>query len=152
MQKNIKNLSNTLLSCPLKPILISCCFIFFQSAVLGHYSGLIQQLLLYQNNLTQPKSLTLLVKKMLKKALLRQVAVVIELLTTPYEVFGAILYTVLANQFADVYKINSLDDKKFISENQIQYIFIPQLESNSSSEVRLLDLQPTALLVLPAKL
>lgn len=52
----------------------------------------------------------------------------------PYKDTETILYTVLANKFSDVYKINALDDKKFISDNEIQYIFIPQLETNSSSE------------------
>lgn len=52
----------------------------------------------------------------------------------PYKDTETVLYTVLLNKFADVYKIDSLEDNKFIKAKNIQYIFIPKLVTNSSSE------------------
>ncbi|WP_415225674.1 hypothetical protein [Psychromonas sp.] len=52
----------------------------------------------------------------------------------PYKDTETVLYTVLINKFEDVYKIDSLEDKQFITENNIQYVFIPKLVTNSSSD------------------
>jgi len=52
----------------------------------------------------------------------------------PYKDTETVLYTVLLNKFSDVYKMDSLEDNQFIKANNIQYVFIPKLVTNSSSE------------------
>ncbi|MCG6202131.1 hypothetical protein [Psychromonas antarctica] len=51
----------------------------------------------------------------------------------PYKDTETVLYTVLMNKFSDVYKVDSLEDNNFIEKNNIRYIFIPKLVTNSSS-------------------
>ncbi len=53
---------------------------------------------------------------------------------TPYKDTETVLYTVLMNKFSDVYKVDSLEDNNFIEENNIQYVFIPKLITDSSSD------------------
>jgi hypothetical protein len=60
----------------------------------------------------------------------------------PYAELESGLYKVLANTFADVYFVKSLDDKSFLSEQKISYVLIPKIQTNSSSD-SLLTWPPT---------
>jgi hypothetical protein len=44
------------------------------------------------------------------------------------------LNKILSNIFTQVYRLASADDKQFISSNNISYVFIPKIETNSSSK------------------
>ena len=52
---------------------------------------------------------------------------------TPYKDTESVLFTVLSNKFKDVYLIKSLEDETFIKENEIKFIFIPKIVTQSSS-------------------
>jgi uncharacterized protein (UPF0297 family) len=52
---------------------------------------------------------------------------------TPYADLEPALKQALDNVFADVYQVQSLDDKGFLVENKITYVFIPNYTTNSSS-------------------
>jgi len=52
----------------------------------------------------------------------------------PYKETEPALNKVLSNIFKNVYSIKSMDDKPFISSNNISYIFVPRIETDSSSE------------------
>ncbi len=52
---------------------------------------------------------------------------------TPYKDTETALYTLLSNKFEHVYLMESADDKAFIAENNIAYIFTPSMTTNSSS-------------------
>lgn len=52
----------------------------------------------------------------------------------PYQESEPALNKVLSNTFTKVVSIPSLDDKQFIASNQIAYIFVPAIETDSSSE------------------
>lgn len=52
---------------------------------------------------------------------------------TPYKDVETALYTVLSNKFSQVYLVKSLDDKTFIKDNEIALVFLPSIETNSSS-------------------
>ncbi len=51
----------------------------------------------------------------------------------PYADTQGALNTVLLKKFAKVYSVESLEDKAFIKEKGISYIFVPHLVTNSSS-------------------
>lgn len=51
----------------------------------------------------------------------------------PYSDSEGALNTVLSRVFSRVYSITSLEDKKYIKEKNINYIFIPTIVTNSSS-------------------
>lgn len=51
----------------------------------------------------------------------------------PYKESEPALNKILSNIFAKVYSLASANDKQFISSNNISYIFIPKIETNSSS-------------------
>lgn len=51
----------------------------------------------------------------------------------PYADTESALNTVLSKMFSKVYSIKSVEDKKFISEKNINFIFIPKIITNSSS-------------------
>jgi len=53
---------------------------------------------------------------------------------TPYSDTEDALNVVLMKIFNKVYKINMLEDKKYISDKNIKYIFIPTIKTDSSSE------------------
>ncbi|MDO9305167.1 MAG: hypothetical protein Q7T77_07535 [Sulfuricurvum sp.] len=53
---------------------------------------------------------------------------------TPYADTEAALNAVLSNVFAKAYSIKALDDKKFIMDKNISYVFIPKIITTSSSE------------------
>lgn len=53
---------------------------------------------------------------------------------TPYADTEAALNAVLSNVFAKAYSIKTLDDKKFIMDKNISYIFIPKIITSSSSD------------------
>jgi hypothetical protein len=50
----------------------------------------------------------------------------------PYKESEPALKTILSNIFIKVYPISSLYDTQFITSNYISYIFIPEIETNSS--------------------
>jgi len=52
---------------------------------------------------------------------------------TPYKDVETALYAVLSNKFSQVYSVKSLEDKTFIKENEIALVFLPVIETNSSS-------------------
>jgi hypothetical protein len=52
---------------------------------------------------------------------------------TPYKDVETALYTVLSNKFSDVYLVKSLENKAFIKDNAIELVFLPSIETNSSS-------------------
>ncbi len=52
----------------------------------------------------------------------------------PYKESEPALNKILSNIFSKVYPLTSIDDKQFISSNNISYIFIPKIETNSSSD------------------
>ena len=52
---------------------------------------------------------------------------------TPYKDTESVLYTVLANKFKDVYLVKSLEDNSFIKDNEIKFVFIPEIKTDSSS-------------------
>ena len=51
----------------------------------------------------------------------------------PYKESEPALNKILSNIFAKVHPLPSADDSQFISTNDISYIFIPKIETNSSS-------------------
>lgn len=51
----------------------------------------------------------------------------------PYKESEPVLKKVLSNRFANVFMISSLEDREFILSNKITYIFVPTIETNSSS-------------------
>lgn len=53
---------------------------------------------------------------------------------TPYADTEGALNTVLSSVFAKAYSIKALDDKKFIIDKNISYIFIPKIVTTSSSD------------------
>lgn len=53
---------------------------------------------------------------------------------TPYADTEGALNTVLSSVFAKAYSIKALDDKKFIMDKNISYIFIPKIVTASSSD------------------
>lgn len=52
----------------------------------------------------------------------------------PYKESEPALNKILSNIFAKVYPLTSIDDKQFLLSNDISYVFIPKIESNSSSD------------------
>jgi len=52
----------------------------------------------------------------------------------PYKESEPALNKILSNIFSKVYSLASIDDKQFISSNNISYVFIPKIETTSSSE------------------
>jgi len=52
---------------------------------------------------------------------------------TPYKDTESVLFTVLSNKFKDVFLVKSLEDESFIKENEIKFIFIPEIITHSSS-------------------
>jgi len=52
---------------------------------------------------------------------------------TPYKDTEGALNTILSKVFKGVYSLPSLDDKAFISQNNIKYIFMPTIKTGSSS-------------------
>jgi hypothetical protein len=52
----------------------------------------------------------------------------------PYQESEPALKQVLSNLFTKVVSIASLNDKQFIASNNVAYVFIPAIETNSSSE------------------
>jgi len=52
---------------------------------------------------------------------------------SPYKDTEGALNTILSKKFKRVYSLSSLDDKTFISNNNIKYIFIPTIKTDSSS-------------------
>ena len=65
---------------------------------------------------------------------------------TPYKDTETVLYQVLSNKFKDVYLVKSLDDKTFVADNGIQFIFVPTLSTESSSS-SFLTWPPTTFIV-----
>jgi len=51
-----------------------------------------------------------------------------------YRDCAPVLKKILSNIFAQVHRLASADDKQFISTNKIAYVFIPKIETNSSSK------------------
>lgn len=52
----------------------------------------------------------------------------------PYKETEPALNKILTNIFKNAYSLKSVDDKQFISSNNISYIFVPKIETDSSSE------------------
>jgi hypothetical protein len=52
----------------------------------------------------------------------------------PYRDIESAFYTVLANKYKDVYSVKSLSESDFINEKGISLIFVPEIETNSSSD------------------
>jgi len=52
----------------------------------------------------------------------------------PYQESEPALNKVLSNRYTKVVSIPSLDDKQFIASNKISYIFVPTIETDSSSD------------------
>ncbi len=52
----------------------------------------------------------------------------------PYKDTEAALYTVLSNKFENVYKLESLTDSTFLKDKKIEYVFIPTITTQSSSD------------------
>jgi hypothetical protein len=53
---------------------------------------------------------------------------------TPYKDLEPAMQKTLANVFSDVYTVNSLEDKAFLQAKKISYVFVPKIETESSSE------------------
>ncbi len=51
----------------------------------------------------------------------------------PYRDLEPALYRVLLNSFNEVHVLKTVDDKAFIGANKISYVFIPKIETESSS-------------------
>ncbi len=51
----------------------------------------------------------------------------------PYRDTETVLYMVLANKFKDVYRINDLQDKTFLKDNEIELVILPVITTDSSS-------------------
>lgn len=51
----------------------------------------------------------------------------------PYRDIEAALQKVLSNLFTRVYKVPSPEDTKFVADNDIAFVFVPKVETNSSS-------------------
>ena len=65
---------------------------------------------------------------------------------TPYKDTETALYTVLANKFNKVFMMNSASDTATIESNNISYVFIPEIVTNSSSS-SMLTWPPTKFMV-----
>lgn len=52
---------------------------------------------------------------------------------TPYGDLEPALKQALDNIFADVYAVHSMDDQDYLTSNDISYVFIPVIETDSSS-------------------
>lgn len=52
---------------------------------------------------------------------------------TPYKDTEAVLNTVLSKNFKKVYYVKSLNDSKFVEDKNISYIFVPKIQTTSSS-------------------
>ena len=64
----------------------------------------------------------------------------------PYKETEPALNKILSNIFANVYPLKSMDDQQFISSNNISYVFVPKIETDSSSE-SMLTWPPTRFVV-----
>lgn len=53
---------------------------------------------------------------------------------TPYKDLEPAMQKTLANVFSDVYPVSSLEDKAFLKAKKISYVFVPKIETESSSE------------------
>lgn len=53
---------------------------------------------------------------------------------TPYKDTETALNVVLLKIFNNVYKVKSLEDKKYIESKNIRYVFLPTIKTDSSSE------------------
>lgn len=127
----------------IKSLMASCCFIFFLTGC-SHNIQLNPEMTSFTKS-EQPSPVKVgyyISKEDTKKSVTTPGGGGDSITYSPYKDTETVFYTVLANKFADVYKLSALDDQKFISDNDIQYIFIPQLETNSSSE-SLLTWPPT---------
>lgn len=51
----------------------------------------------------------------------------------PYNDLEPALQKTLANVFSDVYTVRSLEDKAFLQAKKISYVFVPKIETDSSS-------------------
>jgi hypothetical protein len=52
----------------------------------------------------------------------------------PYSDLESAFYTALSSKYKDVYSVKSLDESDFINEKGISLIFVPEIETNSSSD------------------
>ena len=52
----------------------------------------------------------------------------------PYSDLESAFYTALSNKYKDVYSVKSLDGSSFIKEKGISLIFVPEIETDSSSD------------------
>ncbi len=52
---------------------------------------------------------------------------------TPYKDIEPALQKVLSNLFAKVYKVPSPEDTKFIADNDLAFVFVPRVQTTSSS-------------------
>ncbi|MEH6593943.1 MAG: hypothetical protein V7736_00170 [Colwellia polaris] len=52
----------------------------------------------------------------------------------PYSDLESAFYTALSNKYKDVYSVKSLDESSFIKEKGISLIFVPEIETDSSSD------------------
>lgn len=52
----------------------------------------------------------------------------------PYSDLESAFYTALSSKYKDVYSVKSLDESDFINEKGIALIFVPEIETNSSSD------------------
>lgn len=53
---------------------------------------------------------------------------------TPYKDLEPALQKTLANVFRDVHAVTSLEDRAFLKANNISYVFVPKIETDSSSD------------------
>lgn len=53
---------------------------------------------------------------------------------TPYKDLEPALQKTLANVFTDVHTVSSLEDKAFLKAKNISYVFVPKIETDSSSD------------------
>lgn len=52
----------------------------------------------------------------------------------PYRDIESAFYTVLSSKYKDVYSVKALSESDFIKEKGIELIFVPEIETNSSSD------------------
>lgn len=52
----------------------------------------------------------------------------------PYSDLESAFYTALSSKYKDVYSVKSLDESDFINDKGIALIFVPEIETNSSSD------------------
>ncbi len=52
----------------------------------------------------------------------------------PYRDIESAFYTALSSKYKDVYSVKSLSESDFIKEKSIELIFVPEIETNSSSD------------------